>query len=287
MVVADDDTMVFVERLAVLLRSYDSSLPLYLGHWAWGECHPRKRRRMPETPLHFFSCCDDEFQRPCRVGWVPPSGCNQRGLALHARSHEWCPPDYVRRGDGLVDIRCRECFCPVSSAGEGRYRLDLENGSATLLPAVAFPYGGSGVLLSAGLLDSIPSSDWADCAARLRCGPSDFRVATCVQNLGGVSFGDWNAPVVRMDIYRHLDWWQDEPDGLSLETWPWSIHRADERIGGLLWRLFRHKMGQPAAEGRAQAAGEPGRRGQRERRWRSETLGKARRQGLGGYSAFD
>ena len=62
---------------------------------------------------------------------------------------------------------------------------------------------GSGVLLSAGLLDSIPSSDWADCAARLRCGPSDFRVATCVQNLGGVSFGDWNAPVVRMDIYRY------------------------------------------------------------------------------------
>ena len=42
------------------------------------------------------------------------------------------------------------------------------------------------MLLSAGLLRVIPEQSWADCADRLVCGSSDFRLATCVRHLAGV-----------------------------------------------------------------------------------------------------
>ena len=53
-------------------------------------------------------------------------------------------------------------------------------------PQLGFAYGGYGIILSAGLLDRIPAEDWEDCGRRAVCGPSDFRVGTCIRTLAAI-----------------------------------------------------------------------------------------------------
>lgn len=44
-------------------------------------------------------------------------------------------------------------------------------------------YGGTGLLLSRGLLNAIPAKEWMRCARRLVCGAGAHRLLTCVTNL--------------------------------------------------------------------------------------------------------
>jgi hypothetical protein len=76
------------------------------------------------------------------------------------------------------------CTCPVVRAANGAYELDLANGRAHYRMPTAPPFfGGTGILLSRGLLDAIPARAWALCAQRLVCGPSDLRLSTCISSL--------------------------------------------------------------------------------------------------------
>ena len=84
------------------------------------------------------------------------------------------------------------CMCPVVPRADGSYALS-PNGTAHYRPPAFDPYGGTGVLLSKGLLNAIPADAWALCARRLVCGAADFRLSACVAHLlNGTRF-------VRMD----------------------------------------------------------------------------------------
>ena len=234
MVLCDDDSMLFMERLRMMLRGIDTTLPLYLGSpFGGASCLSASERRL--QPL---SCCSD-WRQPCRVGWIPPSGCTQHGLALNASSSGLCLPDRrIIPPDGLVESSCRECFCPVRRTSEGRFRLDLVHGLASLLPALRFGYGGKGVLLSAGLLASMPSHHWLRCARRLQCGPSDFRVATCVQNLAGIGLGDLNAAPGRLLFTTK----RAQDPALSLAAWPYSVHKLNASTSHFLWQAYLRQL---------------------------------------------
>ena len=100
-----------------------------------------------------------------------------------------CTPD-TSFGTARRPPRPRDCcICPVSlrrvdsddGAEPKRYAIDARGGTALYRAAQhSLPYGGTGVLLSRGLLDAIPSAAWTECARRLQCGTSDFRLAVCV-----------------------------------------------------------------------------------------------------------
>ena len=162
-----------------------------------------------------------------------------------ARSADVCLPDPSRDPqDGLPNATCRECFCPVTarrSAGQQRrFRLDLARGEASLLPAVAFPYGGVGMILSAGLVSRISSRAWAGCAAKLQCGPADFRVATCVQNLAGIGMGHIYDQAVWYDVEGFMKRALEPHFGVG--SWPWSMHKVDAPTAHILWHAYRRKF---------------------------------------------
>jgi len=80
------------------------------------------------------------------------------------------------------------CACPVRKGARARGEWLLVDdsdptGAAYYSAPDGFFYGGTGVLLSRGLLDSISASEWQLCARRLVCGSSDWRLHTCLLNL--------------------------------------------------------------------------------------------------------
>ena len=74
------------------------------------------------------------------------------------------------------------CTCPVVRSGGG-WAVSHDKGFARYRNPPTFFYGGTGILLSRGLLDAIPTAEWTECTNRLICGPSDYRLLTCIYNL--------------------------------------------------------------------------------------------------------
>mmetsp|Transcript_62290 Transcript_62290/g.103571 ORF Transcript_62290/g.103571 Transcript_62290/m.103571 type:complete len:354 (+) Transcript_62290:69-1130(+) len=82
------------------------------------------------------------------------------------------------------------CYCPVcmqkpvsGMQDKPSYFLDRGRGMAHYSPPYSFAFGGTGILLSRGLLDRLPAQAWADCASRLVCGSGDLRLSICVKEL--------------------------------------------------------------------------------------------------------
>lgn len=73
------------------------------------------------------------------------------------------------------------CVCPVSSQG-GRWLYDERNGTARYHPSQTQVFGGTGMLLSRGLVHAMSQRAWTNCARRLVCGPADYRLVTCLRN---------------------------------------------------------------------------------------------------------
>ena len=93
----------------------------------------------------------------------------------------------------IDNTRC--CFCPVVQRG-GEWEINQTKqrsagsnvvGAGTVsfrAPALsAVLYGGTGILLSRGLLNAIPASEWVQCTRQLVCGAADHRLLTCITNL--------------------------------------------------------------------------------------------------------
>lgn len=72
------------------------------------------------------------------------------------------------------------CTCPVRHVGHGVWKLSGNSGKAFYQAPFGFLYGGTGILLSRGLLDLMSSHDWRRCAQRLVCGSADWRLSTCI-----------------------------------------------------------------------------------------------------------
>lgn len=45
---------------------------------------------------------------------------------------------------------------------------------------------GQGMIVSAGLIRSLHGSDWCECVQKLRCGPGDMRLASCLARFANV-----------------------------------------------------------------------------------------------------
>ena len=215
----DDDTVLNLPVLTGLLRRADHNAPLFLAPSS--AATPKSDQRSgcarntsrPHGRSLWNSLCaatDRRCERTIAASKVRPECATGVDGNVVAE---------LQRGKGLERIRsherCDDCFCPTrwaKSEAIGHFVLDSVLGEvsallqptlthhcsthpvdrapcvsqATLTPATYYPYGGTGMLLSAGLLRVIPEQSWADCADRLVCGSSDFRVATCVRHLAGV-----------------------------------------------------------------------------------------------------
>lgn len=235
----DDDTIFFPKVLQHILSKVNHKLPLFLGQrvgWRDTFCQTADQRR-----LNPFSCCTD-WKRPCRTRWSPASDCTTPNFGVHAQSRDVClplmPPFPT---DGVPDGTCRGCFCPVTRRDDGRFRLDMVNGTASLVPAFGFPYGGVGMVLSKGLLKKMPSDKWKDCAEKLQCGPGDFRTATCVQNTGNIAMGE-------LDVHTPIWWTTDDYIKASSEgdfdysSWPYAMHKVDAIFTRMILRVYKRKF---------------------------------------------
>lgn len=250
LVLVDDDTMLFMKKLQKVLFRVDHRSPFLLGSvieqygdklnegvagWPAANCTPRSHRwnatLQKRLPCHFL--CD--VSEPCPISWTPPSSCTLKENGLDANSSALCSFDRMGDGRPIEYTACRECFCPVRAEQVGskrHYRLDFEHGQASLTPALAFPYGGLGIVVSQGLVDAMPAAAWYNCAAKLKCGPSDFRVATCVQNVAGIGASrvpsDWyTAPWPWQGFFNQSeDAMNDHLDQSQADNWPISFHKA-------------------------------------------------------------
>lgn len=233
----DDDTIFFPKVLQNTLSNVNHKLPLFLGKhvgWLHTSCQTAEQRRL--NPL---SCCRD-WKRPCRTRWSPASDCTTPNFGIHAQSKEVCLPLRFPK-EGVPNGTCRECFCPVTQRNDGSFRLDWVKGTASLVPAFGFPYGGVGMILSQGLLRKIPSDKWKGCAEKLQCGPSDFRTATCIQNTANIAMGE-------IDIHTPIWYTTNDYIKTSFETdfdyssWPYAMHKIDPMITRMIFRVYKRKF---------------------------------------------
>ena len=69
----------------------------------------------------------------------------------------------------------------------------------------AWPHGGHGFIISRGLLDRIPETDWATCNAKFNYDGGDVRVARCIRTLTGITLTE---PEKWMNCSNHrVDQW--------------------------------------------------------------------------------
>ena len=173
--VIDDDTTLNFPVLIKLLQTANWRAPIIAGsHLTRGST--QGCRRWNATCSLMVPLCAGGSLRAADV----PKDCR---VGAHRLSHS--PMDGWPSGRGCTAT----CFCPVSPANAGRYKLDQVNGTARYSPASTIAYGGYGMLLSAGLLRGIGAIGFETCARRLVCGPGDFRVATCVRTMMHIGVG--------------------------------------------------------------------------------------------------
>ena len=161
-------------------------------------------------------------------------------------------------------------MCAVTARTDGTFVLDA-NGTAFYRPVakVHRPYGGTGILLSKGLLDAISSDSWELCARRLVCGSADFRLETCIVNLlDSVEFVSVDSnhkflraafaadPTARdfpkgpLDVYFNAFWSLLHKDPIakaaimsllqSNTSCPWSMHKLHPTRAELVYSVARH-----------------------------------------------
>lgn len=245
LVLVDDDTVVLLPRLWMDLKTVDHRQPLFLGlRMSAGRTGPGV------APPGTGCTIGTNWRGPCFTHATPPSKCTTPGNALPARSsRQICDIGAAGHGgDGMPKDLCLECFCPVTAAGGGRYRLDQTNGQASLSSPAFYAYGGTGIIMSQGLVDGISRSSWEECAAKLPCGPSDFRIAACVYNLRGIGMGAMPRTQPWTDERRFFrDVSAAEQDEFLESTvakeWPWSFHKVvDGNNADRLHRNFRRAL---------------------------------------------
>ena len=53
-------------------------------------------------------------------------------------------------------------------------------------PLAVWPVGGLGMIVSAGVVHELRGAEWRECVEKLRCGPGDMRVASCLARFANV-----------------------------------------------------------------------------------------------------
>lgn len=177
-------------------------------------------------------------------------------------------------GDGNPLDRTPCCACPVSRV-DGRWALSREVGTAFYRAPTGYLFGGTGVLLSRGLLNAIDAKAWRQCARRLVCGSADWRLQTCLSNLASsvhyvhmrdnheflrAALGDGEAAGSLDANVRLNAFWStmkiDPTRGERLlahfrtqtQRCPWSMHKLDLTCVPLVYRASLHCLSLDAAQ---------------------------------------
>ena len=208
-----------------------------------------------------------EWRRPIAIGMMGGFGKAYGGVVR--RSDASCESVCTKEnGDGNYELRLQSpamrgcCMCPVLPAADS-FALS-PNGTAYYRPPHFDPYGGTGILLSRGLLDAIPSADWALCTRRLVCGSADFRLNTCISNLhNGTRYlhahenFDFMSAALRdaispVENIRYNVFWSTihkDPvrrpmvlDHFRNGSCPWSMHKLQLNLAPQVYDLARHCM---------------------------------------------
>ena len=196
--IIDDDTTIRLPRLLKVLSRVDHTQPLLLG------------TAVIDRGTRFVDSCTRgrAWTKPCRVPNLPACTQSRGGRRLNASEvPQSCRVQGKPGHDGRPANACADtCFCPVSlvpgSGGEGPvFRLDEENGTSSVAPMDTFPYGGYGVFVSAGMLRALDPGEFRRCGRQLVCGPSDFRLASCIKSVSGFGSGLFHD---RTDVPREL-----------------------------------------------------------------------------------
>ena len=172
--VVDSDAYVLPAAVHRLASKLD-----WRQRWLIGQCVPRGR-------------CSRNLEHPCEAR----PGVSSAQCAASAEHR--CQP--ANLGDGN-DLHCRtgSCTCPVrpllvhdtnatsTNATREVYVRDETRGQAHYTAATSYPFGGTGVLISTGLLDAAPLDTWHECTRRLVCGSADYRLAVCARSVANAS----------------------------------------------------------------------------------------------------
>ena len=151
--IIDSDALVFERSISSRIEGQDWRKPVAMGVYADLTDYPKLR-----PPENFVR--DDSFD--CATAPVCKATLAE---------------DFQKADD------C--CACPTRKSDEGRWELASpdKGGKAVYRAPTGFIYGGTGFLLSRGLMDAIPASKWKECAERLVCGSGDWRLQACITSL--------------------------------------------------------------------------------------------------------
>ena len=188
----DSDTFVFEDTVRERVRKLDPSTPAAVGLWL------RNRR----ASIYVSDDLDPNGHAAPLYALRGSVRGRVRG-SVRSTAPDACtagtPVCRHENGDGNFEPNTPRgcCMCPVvQGAGSGggwadaggesegaTFAFNRSHGQTYYRPPLSFGHGGTGVLLSRGLLDSIPAQAWRLCARRLVCGSSDLRLSTCIYNL--------------------------------------------------------------------------------------------------------
>ena len=203
-ILADDDTFIFFESLREALSAFNSKDQYFLGQPSqipFGSCEESKcwipLRSMGKTvtqPLPLVNWCSA----------IPGGRCPVSALEVG----EWCevvpnksmPYGYEVIGGFLPRVRNALLKAGIGHESrsckrdQGCQRSDLLSQPLSApriegtsdFPLAVWPVGGQGMIISAGLIDSLKGSDWRECLQKLRCGPGDMRLASCIARFANV-----------------------------------------------------------------------------------------------------
>ena len=204
-ILADDDTYIFFDSLREALSVFDSQDKHFLGQLSqipFGSCEGsncwiplRSMDKIVMQPLPLMKWCSAHPHVGCPVASIEGVG-------------SWCevipnqsmPYGYSVSGGFLP--RVRNTLLAAGIGHQSRSSKDRNGGllSESLpaphavgtsdFPLAIWPVGGQGMIMSAGLLSSLRGSDWRECVQKLRCGPGDMRLASCIARFGNVGLAN-------------------------------------------------------------------------------------------------
>lgn len=167
MLVGDADTFFLLGNTYTRLLPEDHTQPLFFGM-----VHPPACSRcscvQPYTPNVAPFCCPEAPQgsaKPCNVS-----------ATYRQPNRKDFPVCSIRACDPAVDGTCTPNQPWVWGGMEGK-------NDPYALPSV-WPFGGAGVILSAGLVESVGDAAIRECAEKIVCFGCDVRVAICLYDSG-------------------------------------------------------------------------------------------------------
>ena len=175
--VGDADTCFDMPRLAALLGHINASRRIMFGvPFSPEKCNARA------TKMGGVSCCTGEGRDDSSMQKLLARKHRMKAHLPGNFSDFCCNEASARRGKECLMLKSRGLRKPPDDWAEMRQGI----GTTEFAMALAWYHGGSGVLLSRGLINSIRPMEWLECIQRLKSEGGDVRLASCVYTFSGI-----------------------------------------------------------------------------------------------------